>query len=60
MKKHEPDTPICPHCEKCAERHDRVLTIIQYLNDRIYELNKLIEESNLRYNERGNTLSYIS
>ncbi len=32
----------------------------QQLNDKIYELNKLIESINYRFNDKGTLLSYIT
>jgi hypothetical protein len=54
------NTGICAHCEECSYRHTQLMSYIQYLNDLIQEMNKLIIQANERYNERGGTLSYIS
>jgi hypothetical protein len=50
----------CIHCEECKNRHTELTHTIQCLNDRIHELNKIIEYINIRFNETASTLSYIS
>jgi hypothetical protein len=50
----------CDACEKCQYMFQEVTTLKQELNDKIYELNKLIESINYRFNDKGTLLSYIS
>ena len=50
----------CRHCEKCQHTFQEVAVLKQQLNDKIYELNKLIESINYRFNDKGDLMSYIS
>jgi hypothetical protein len=46
--------------EKCQYMFQEVAILKQQLNDKIHELNKLIESINYRFNDKGTLLSYIS
>jgi hypothetical protein len=50
---------ICTHCEICEYRFNEIILMKQSLNDKIYELNKLIDSIHYRFNEKGDMLSYI-
>ncbi len=50
----------CETCEKCQYMFQEVAILKQDLNDKLIELNKLIESINYRFNDKGNMLSYIS
>jgi hypothetical protein len=50
---------ICKHCELCEYRFNEIILMKEALNDKIYELNKLIESIHYRFNEKGDILSYI-
>lgn len=50
----------CTECEKCQYMFREVAELKQQLNDKINELNRLIESINYRFNDKGTMLSYIS
>ncbi len=50
----------CETCEKCQYMFQEVALLKQDLNDKLIELNRLIESINYRFNDKGNMLSYIS
>jgi hypothetical protein len=53
------NTYKCHDCEKCDFYYEEIIALKQELNDKIYELNKLIESIHNRFNETGDMLSYI-
>lgn len=56
----EEEKYCCTQCEKCQYMFHEVAILKQQLNDKINELNRLIESLNYRFNDKGNMLSYIS
>lgn len=50
----------CNCCEECNYRFQEILSLKQELNDKIYELNNLIQSIHNRFNEQGQMLSYIN
>lgn len=56
---HCPPMPACSHCNDCQLRHNELMELKIQINERMSELNKIIDEINYRFNERGNNLSYI-
>ena len=50
----------CHHCEYCTQRHQELIDLKIQINDRINELNRLLESINYRFNEKGSMLTYIS
>jgi hypothetical protein len=58
-RKRSPTPALCNHCEICEYKYNEILLMKQELNDKIYELNKLIESIHYRFNEKGDMLSYI-
>jgi hypothetical protein len=50
----------CCCCEKCEFRFHEIIALKQELNDKIHELNNLIQSIHYRFNESGSKLSYIS
>ena len=50
----------CNECDKCQHIFQEVTILKKQLNDKINELNHLIESINYRFNDKGYLLSYIS
>jgi hypothetical protein len=60
MEGQETATQKCCCCEKCDFRFQEIIALKQELNDKIHELNNLIQSIHYRFNEKGSSLSYIS
>ena len=52
-------TNKCRCSDECEFYYQEIITLKQELNDKIHELNKLIESIHNRFNETGDMLSYI-
>jgi hypothetical protein len=58
--RHDDGIYCCIQCEKCQYMFQEVAILKQQLNEKIEELNHLIESINYRFNDKGELMSYIS
>jgi len=50
----------CIECEKCQHMFHEVDLLKQQLNEKIAELNRLIESIHYRFNDKGQLMSYLT